>query len=263
MRKTLTVGTLLLALPLVTAAQHRAGTPSMGMAPAIRLGGMAVTAPAMHSAPVRPTGYLHMATGSPMVPGRPVISRNTFRSAGPVVTPRYHTVYSGGRSGNASMVRRRTPSPGLGIDHGHHGKGLQHRNHFPLYSGFILPFVGGGMYIPDLDYVDFDASAESADQDIPSEPQEPATETADRETAPEAPVSTRSSATTVPEQVSEFIFVRRDGSLFFAVAYSWTNDKLQYVSQDGLRRIVPLDSLDLGATQQFNDQRGVTIRLPA
>lgn len=161
------------------------------------------------------------------------------------------------------MVRRRFPPPGHGIDHPHHPGFNSRGGPFPLYTGFILPFVGGGIYVPDFDYSGFDASGESAALDNPPEPDEPATEAADREATPDFPVSTRLSAGPAPQTVSEFVFVRRDGSLFFAVAYSWVNDKLQYVNQDGLRRIVPLDSLDLGATQQFNDQRGVSIRLPA
>jgi hypothetical protein len=47
------------------------------------------------------------------------------------------------------------------------------------------------------------------------------------------------------------------------VAFTWSNDKLQYITKEGLRRSVSLDTLDLSATQQFNDQRGIAIRLPA
>jgi hypothetical protein len=159
------------------------------------------------------------------------------------------------------MVRRRIPAPGQPIRRSRPPVVHSRQDSFPLFSGFILPFVGGGIYVPDFDYTGFDASDQSAAADIPLEPQEPASETAERESAPVAPAVSRDNFS--PEQVSEFIFVRRDGSLFFAVAYSWVNDKLQYVSQDGLRRTIPLGSLDLGATQQFNDQRGVAIRLPA
>jgi len=67
----------------------------------------------------------------------------------------------------------------------------------------------------------------------------------------------------LPPEQAEYVFVRQDGSLIFAVAYSLINDRLQYVTAEGLRRTIPLNTLDLNATQQFNEQRGVSIRLPA
>jgi hypothetical protein len=51
--------------------------------------------------------------------------------------------------------------------------------------------------------------------------------------------------------------------VFFAVAYSWVNGNLQYITQEGLRKIAPLTTLDLDATSQFNEQRGVPFRSPA
>jgi len=73
----------------------------------------------------------------------------------------------------------------------------------------------------------------------------------------------RMRAEPLPPEETEYVFVRRDGSLIFAVGYSLINDRLQYVTAEGLRRTIPLNTLDLGATQQFNEQRGVAIRLPA
>jgi hypothetical protein len=60
----------------------------------------------------------------------------------------------------------------------------------------------------------------------------------------------------------EFVFVRRDGTVFFAAAYSWENGTLRYVTSQGLRRTVKQEALDLGATQQFNEQRGLNFRSP-
>jgi hypothetical protein len=57
--------------------------------------------------------------------------------------------------------------------------------------------------------------------------------------------------------------VRRDGSLVFAVAYAWENSTLRYVTPDGLRHTIGRDALDLNATQQFNEQRGINFRIPA
>jgi hypothetical protein len=67
----------------------------------------------------------------------------------------------------------------------------------------------------------------------------------------------------VPRLTEEFVFVRRDGTLFFAVAYAWENGTLRYVTSEGLRHTVTRETLDLNATQQFNEQRGLNFRLPA
>jgi hypothetical protein len=71
------------------------------------------------------------------------------------------------------------------------------------------------------------------------------------------------SAPAPPRDVEQYVFVRRDGSLVFAVAYTWENGTLRYITPDGLRRSIGRDALDLNATQQFNEQRGVDFRAPA
>jgi len=64
------------------------------------------------------------------------------------------------------------------------------------------------------------------------------------------------------EPVSEFVFVKRDGTTFSAVAYSWTKDKLQYVTKDGLRHSAGVETLDLPATERMNEDRGNTVNFP-
>ena len=63
--------------------------------------------------------------------------------------------------------------------------------------------------------------------------------------------------------MEQFVFVQRDGSLVFAVAYTWIDNTLRYITPEGLRRTIDRDALDLNATQQFNEQRGVSFRAPA
>jgi len=60
----------------------------------------------------------------------------------------------------------------------------------------------------------------------------------------------------------EFVFVRRDGTVFFAVAYAWEKGTLRYITSQGLRRTVTQDTLDLDATRQFNEQRGLNFHSP-
>jgi hypothetical protein len=74
--------------------------------------------------------------------------------------------------------------------------------------------------------------------------------------------SDRGAVSTLDEDPAEYVFVRRDGGLVFAVAYSWENGTLRYVTHDGMRRTIARDAIDLPATQQFNEQRGLNFRSP-
>src|SRR6266571_5278420 len=78
-----------------------------------------------------------------------------------------------------------------------------------------------------------------------------------------APARAAETASPAPQEAEQFVFVRRDGTVFFAVAYVWENGALRYITSEGLRRTVAQDALDLAATQQFNEQRGLNFRLPA
>lgn len=62
---------------------------------------------------------------------------------------------------------------------------------------------------------------------------------------------------------AQYVFVQRDGTLLFAVAYSWEKGLLRYITPEGLKRSVARDKLDLDATEQFNEQRGLVFRSPA
>jgi hypothetical protein len=46
-------------------------------------------------------------------------------------------------------------------------------------------------------------------------------------------------------------------------SYSWDNGTLRYITRVGVRRSVTRDALDMDATQQFNEQRGLSFRSPA
>lgn len=66
-----------------------------------------------------------------------------------------------------------------------------------------------------------------------------------------------------PHDVGEFVLVRRDGRLVFAVAFSTQGDLLTYVTREGVRRSLPLVELDIETTRRMNEERGTTIHLPA
>jgi len=158
-------------------------------------------------------------------------------------------------------------APGLGFDAVHQaavcGSGTEGFRDRGFGSSFFFPFFDGGFSVPDSEgAVDEGSTAE----------QQPQPEAADAEvrdrgrrnraaepvTAP--PVETPSSA---PADDEQFVFVRRDGTVFFAVAYSWEKGTLRYITSQGLRRTVTQDALDLDATRKFNEQRGLDFRSPA
>ena len=127
----------------------------------------------------------------------------------------------------------------------------------------FFPFFDGGFFIPgSAAAVEESSTAETAQPEVvDSEARERGRRyrAAPSETAPPA-VETVSSA---PVDNDEFVFVRRDGTVFFAVAYSWEKGTLRYITSQGLRHTVTQDALDMDATRQFNEQRGLNFRLPA
>ncbi len=62
--------------------------------------------------------------------------------------------------------------------------------------------------------------------------------------------------------VGEFVLVRRDGRLVFAVAFTAEGDQLTYITPEGVRRALPLAELDIETTRRMNEERGTSIRLP-
>jgi hypothetical protein len=172
-----------------------------------------------------------------------------------------------------------TGVPGLGFDFVHLAavhpqqrgrRGFRNGNvgFFPFFdSGFLLPYSYGYGYSDtsaDDTYASnavsapqYSADAPNDAQSAPSDDRRPSSRYGLQAAAPYDVVVT-------PQKQSEqYVFVRRDGTVFFAVAYSWEAGNLFYVTQDGLRRSVTSDALDLDATQQFNEQRGLTFRAPA
>ena len=201
----------------------------------------------------------------------------------PRATPSGHYVYSRSgavsyrpalrHSGTSGHSTRRVLSqdvPGLGFDYSHLaavGGGRRrlagHDRRFPLVAYF--PFFGGGYYLPLYDDSEEPPAVEGEQAEaVPPdtyEPYQPPPRPADSEITYRPPAAAEPSTPSRPSD--EYVFVRRDGTLFFAVAYTWDHGNLRYVSNEGLRHSVAGTALDLDATQQFNEQRGLTFRLPA
>jgi hypothetical protein len=246
---------LVAILPTIVQAQGRAmasgGVHVMAAAPPRMVAPVAhaVGAPGMTGA--RPVVRTAMA------PTRSGMMRTTRR---PVGTPRHFVADGREHKPGCSNV------PGLGFDAVHQaavcGPGAFGGGRGGNVVPFFFPFFDGGFYVPSVPAV--------AEQGASAEPQQ--TEDTEADVA-ERPRRTRvyasaqrqenESASAGPSESQEFVFVRRDGTVFFAVAYSWESGTLRYITSEGLRRSVARDSLDLVATQQFNEQRGVNFRLPA
>lgn len=227
--------------PRVTAAPARTGT----------LQAMAVTRMPVRSGTPRPRA------------GTPVI-RNTRR----IGTRNHFGDNDFGRRENCNSA------PGLGFDEVHLaavcGSGSFGFRGSRSQVPFFFPFFDGGFSLPGtVAGVDEGSSLDGVQQDATEAEirdlrrRYRALQAAMAPAAAPAPVTAVEASSAAPAENDGFVFVRRDGTVFFAVAYAWENGTLRYVTSEGLRRTVTQDTLDLDATRQFNEQRGMNFRLPA
>lgn len=166
-------------------------------------------------------------------------------------------------SGQSCYFGNCYPVPGFGFDYEHffavHPNWNQYQSR---YSGVVIPGWGGGFYYPVPYY------SEPGQQEAPAEaaPAEEQPSNAAAAYAPAnqepAPAANRSYNYSPTQPVDEYVFVKRDGTRIFAVAYSLTKDRLQYITKEGLRRTLALDALDYDATMKSNEERGNTVNLP-
>jgi hypothetical protein len=156
-------------------------------------------------------------------------------------------------------------APGLGFDEVHNRAVHPNREHRQNNDfGFFFPFFDGGFFLPSAPFVDETGGEAPPPEEVAAEeaPEPPHARTHYREQY-EPPPPAASRAPEPPVKTEEYVFVRRDGTLFFAVAYTWDNGTLRYITSEGVRRSVTRDSIDLDATQQFNEQRGMAFHFPA
>lgn len=246
MRRIRILASFALVLPTFATAQHRGGTVS--------------AEPAVVAAP-------HMAASAPHAAGR--VSTGTRVATAPVGIHRVPA--SGTPTRNVSIMSglRSLPLfptnfsdvPGLGFDYPHLAavSGGRIGGRFAQGTGTGFGF-DGFLLSPSVVVVE----SQPEGQPLPVE---------DNAAANPAPESGRDledqflpaagTPSAPPRDTAEYVFVRRDGGLLFAVAYSWENGILRYVTRDGVRRSVSQDALDINATRQFNEQRGLNFRLPA
>ena len=267
MRRSIIAAAIFL-LPLTVHAQVRGGGGARG-------GG----GHAMISAPRAAAPSFSRAGGSaPSYRGAPTSSRS-LNMSGMQRSPVYRGTRPATRTYNQrGYVPDFTGVPGLGFDWAHYAavhpgygrggrgnNGSRYRGYFPFFdSGFLLPYADSYDYGDG--YADGPAQTAAYYDDAPAPP-DPGSGYADqadpRAYAASRPVHPYDVVVTPPNPNDAYIFVKRDGSVFFAVAYSWDAGSLSYITQEGVRRSVSRDDLDLTATQQFNEQRGFNFRVPA
>lgn len=251
-----------LVLPFSVQAQVRGRGPAGG-------GHAMISAPrtSAYAAPVgRPAGSggVVYRSSQPRTAGAVTTGRRTFTTR---TAPRGATTASA--FGPASALPDFTNAvPGLGFDYVHYaavhpnrgrrGFSSANRGFFPFFdAGFLLPYAGGYGYDEPQGY---EPQPQQQAADVPGGEDVNAER---RQAYASQPVSSYDVVVEPQKPSEQYVFVRRDGSVFFAVAYSWEAGNLYYVTQEGLRRSVTRDSLDLDATQQFNEQRGLSFLSPA
>ena len=159
--------------------------------------------------------------------------------------------------------------PGLGFDYPHfaatHPNGIHDRDRNRRFANEFFPlFFGGGFGVPLFPDDVEEAPPAEAQQVDPGQPEPVQTAGRPSDYEPrQNRAQAAAQAAAEPEATEPYVFVRRDGTLFFANAYAWESGTLRYITTEGLRRSITADKLDLNATQQFNEQRGLTFRLPA
>jgi hypothetical protein len=162
------------------------------------------------------------------------------------------------------------PVPGLGFDFAHLAA-INAGRHHRMFRGTTFSSFGG---FPFVEFPFFsDSSGIAPVQAAPPQViivQQPAPQQAEDDEAEVTPrrgrrfYSAPAPADAAPGRAAgEYVLVRRDGGLLFAVAFSLQGGQLNYVTREGLRRTVALAAIDAEATEQMNEQRGMTVRLPA
>ena len=255
-RLVILAGSLAILSPFAAAQRHAGmSTGSVSTHP------VTVTSPAVGR--MAPAGFVHASssvrTATRVVTTHTRTGGTVVRVIRPVNSTRPRSVNNEG----VDFSQDFSSAPGLGFDETHFAAtrgrrfGAHRRNNFN--SGFF-PFFDGGFILPAPVVVEQAPANEVQEESIETDPQERAQRVRSRESAP---VVSEEPAPEPQRETEQYVFVRRDGTVFFAVAFSWDSGMLRYVTQEGLRKSVAGDALDLGATQQFNEQLGLSFHAPA
>lgn len=287
MRKVNFLGLAVLSLATVVSAAQRGGAARAMAAPAPAMHAMPAPAAGAH-APVAGNHFASPHGSMPAHPGTVPARQGTHVSAPaakPMSLPHKSTATSGypvaspshpdhsrvpryipgdAFTGQSCYFGDCYPVPGFGFDYEHFFAVHPNWGKFQRLTGVVVPSGWGGGYYYPVPYYNESTPQEGQEGNAsaPAEAQESnvrASAPANEETAP---TTGRSYSYTPVHPAEEYVFVKRDGTRIFAVAYSLAKDKLQYVTKEGLRRTLPIDALDYDATMKSNEERGNTVTLP-
>jgi hypothetical protein len=131
-------------------------------------------------------------------------------------------------------------------------------------SGYYL-LNGGGAYAAPVESEEGETEAEQPAQQAPQQPaQQPQVIVVQ---APPTSAPSVAAAQPTPEEsaplpdVGQFVLVLRNGTHIQAVAFTRKNDRIVYITADGLRRTVALADVDTQSTVRINEERGTPIQL--
>lgn len=262
MRKVLLLGSLSSVLTFgVSAQQHAVIAPPP--APVIAHPVASSQPGAAHAVPAHPTTQVHSNVHAAPTRTKPPVT--SHRPPSTTTAKTIPTPALGGAVNSIGAVNSVTGNqpPFCKGPGGTHLKGV---NACAPTTGVVIPFYGGGIYVP-IPYYDY-ADNGAPDQEAPPEvaadlPPDANPQAPDQQPTEASTSASRYRSNDFNGSLAEFVFVQRDGTKFYAVAYSFLNDKLQYVTREGIRHTLAIDSLDLDATQQQNEKIGNTINLPS
>jgi hypothetical protein len=256
MRRLLVLGCLSSVFSFgVYAQQHAAVAPPAPVIAHPVASGPSATA---HVVPTHPPTHVHSGTPAAPVHAKPPVA--THRPSG-TATAQGATPILGGAVN--SVTGDRPPFCN------HPRNGLPGVNACAPTNGVVIPYYGGGIYvpIPYYDYADNGAPDQGTPQEVAADqppdgvPYGP--EAGQQPPDAPQPGPSRYRSNDFNGSLAQFVFVERDGTKVYAVAYSFNNNKLQYVTPEGIRHTLAIDSLDFDATQKQNEKLGNTINLPS
>jgi hypothetical protein len=255
MRNPVVVLILAVTMPFTVSAQHGTGSTVSGAA-------SAGATPVAHSAPA-PATVVSRSTPSQVGNQAHVANPGNHASANNVKPVPPHRRHS--NPGSQPPINSGTGYPVASHNcNRHYGYPIQGLS---ACSAPQIPYYGATYYLPVPYYVDTSATnqeqVQEDDQDQATNDEQQNADSDNGDQVSPQPSGSTGEDHSSTDSLSEFVFIQRDGSKFYAVAYSFMKDKLQYVTVDGVRHTLGVDALDFDATQKINEQLGNTINLPS
>lgn len=261
MRRIGIVAVAVLGLPLAVFAQRAGGAG----------GGAGVRA----SAAATPAAVARVPGGVVAHPGNHVaVATHMLPAGGHIRTSSPNRIVAANpRFGNSNLVSNDVP--GLGFDYPHlaavgpkngqTGRNGRFRQTVPFgFGGYLITSPEIVVENPQAVEEAQETAAEQGDGDLQAQFEDAqrrayraGQQSAAQQVAPPPPA---------PEPAADpasYVFVMRDGTMVFAVAYTWENGTLRYVTPEGQRRSVAADSLDVNATTKFNESQGLNFHVGA